>query len=158
MNAHTWDTELARKQIEDLATVPGPLLPILHSLQEKFGYIDESAIPLIARALNISQAEVHGTISFYHDFRRERPGRHLLKICRAEACQSLGCDRLIGHIQTRLGTPLGQTTRDGSITFEQIFCLGLCAMSPALMLDGKPFARVTTQIADSLIDSIRRQV
>jgi formate dehydrogenase subunit gamma len=155
-NRHDWDPELAQKQIEELGAVPGALLPILHSLQEEFGYIDEAAVPMIARTLNVSQAEVHGTISFYHDFRRQRAGSHVLKVCRAEACQSMGCEKIIGHIENRLGVKLGETTPDGAITVEPIFCLGLCAMSPSLMLDGVPFARVTQQIADSLIDSVRR--
>jgi formate dehydrogenase subunit gamma len=151
-----WDSELAQKRIDELQAVPGALLPILHALQEEFGYIDEAGVPLIARSLNISQAEVHGVISFYHDFRREHPGAHVLKVCRAEACQSMGCDKLIGHIEKRLGAKLGETSADRAITLEQIFCLGLCAMSPALMLDGKAYGRVTTQTADSLIDSVRR--
>ena len=151
-----WNAELAQNRIQELQKLPGALLPILHSLQEEFGYIDEAAVPLIARALNISQAEVHGTISFYHDFRRAAPGRHVLKVCRAESCQSMGCDSLIEHIQNRLGIPLGGTTEDGRITFEQIFCLGMCASSPALMLDDRPYARVSPDVADSLIDNVRR--
>ena len=148
-----WDSERADQCIRDLKALPGALLPILHALQKEFGYIHEAAAPMIARALNISQAEVHGTISFYHDFRRSAPGRHVLKICRAEACQSMGCDTLIRHIEGRLGVPLGETTPDGRFTVEQVFCLGLCAMSPAVMLDGKPYGRVSALVADSLIDA-----
>jgi formate dehydrogenase subunit gamma len=151
-----WDADIAQNRIQELHNLPGALLPILHSLQEEFGYIDETAVPLIARALNISQAEVHGTITFYHDFRRAAPGRHVLKVCRAEACQSMGCDSLIEHIEGRLGIPIGGTTEDGRITFEQIFCLGMCASSPALMLDDRPYARVSPEVADSLIDNVRR--
>jgi len=151
-----WNVDRAQSRIQELENLPGALLPILHALQEEFGYIDEAAVPLMARALNISQAEVHGTISFYHDFRHSAPGRHVLKVCRAEACQSMGCDSLIHHIENRLGVQLGGTTRDGSVTVEQIFCLGLCAMSPAVMLDGKPYGRVTPGVADSLIDHARR--
>ena len=156
--AHTWDVGKARDKIQDLAHLPGALLPILHALQEEFGYIDSAAIPLIADALNISKAEVHGTISFYHDFRHSPPGRHTLKMCRAEACQSMGCDRVIGHVESRLGVKLGQTTEDGSFTVDQVFCLGLCALSPAVMLDGKPYGRVTAEVADSLIDGARRRM
>jgi formate dehydrogenase subunit gamma len=155
-SASVWDPELAAKRIQELAATPGALLPVLHSLQEEFGYIDEAAVPVIARSLNISQAEVQGTISFYHDFRRERPGRSVLKICRAEACQSMGCDKLIGHIEKRLGIGLGSTTPDGTITFEQVFCNGLCATAPSLLFDGRPYGRVTPQVADALIDSVRR--
>ena len=156
--AQTWDVGKARAKIQDLAHLPGALLPILHALQEEFGYIDSAAIPLIADALNISKAEVHGTISFYHDFRHSPPGRHTLKMCRAEACQSMGCDRVIGHVESRLGVKRGQTTEDGSFTVDEVFCLGLCALSPAVMLDGKPYGRVTAEVADSLIDGARRRM
>jgi formate dehydrogenase subunit gamma len=158
IDRQTWNPDLAQERIDALEATPGALLPILHSLQEEFGYIDDAAVPLIARALNISHAEIHGTISFYHDFRHAAPGRHVLKVCRAEACQSMGCDSLIRHMENRLGIPLGGTTEDGRITFEQIFCLGMCATSPAVMLDGRPFGRVNPQVADTLIDSARRPV
>jgi formate dehydrogenase subunit gamma len=150
-----WNPERAHELIQERENLPGALLPILHALQEEFGYIDEAAIPLMARALNISQADVHGTVSFYHDFRRSLPGRHVLKICRAEACQSMGCDALIRHVEARLEVRLRETTPDGTITVEQVFCLGLCAMSPAVMLDGKPYGRISQQVADVLLDSIR---
>ncbi len=156
-SAAVWDPEKASSRIKALEKLPGALLPILHALQEEFGYIDKAAIPMIAKALNISQADVHGTISFYHDFRHEPPGRHVLKMCRAEACQSMGCEKVIQHVEQKLGIRLGQTTADGSFTVDQIFCLGLCAMSPAVMLDGKPYGRVTPEVADSLIDSQRRR-
>jgi formate dehydrogenase subunit gamma len=157
-HAEVWDAERAKRLIEPLEKTPGALLPILHALQDEFGYIDEASVPIIARALNISQAEVHGTISFYHDFRNAAPGRHVLKMCRAESCQSMGCDKLIQHVENRLGVKLGATTPDGSFTVEQIFCLGLCALSPAVMLDGRPYGRVTPQMADSLLDNARRPV
>src|SRR5579863_8736548 len=155
-NDQGWDADRALSRIHELERVPGALLPILHALQDEFGYVDKAAVPLIAQALNLSHADVHGVISFYHDFRHSAPGRHVLKVCRAEACQSMGCDSLIHHIENRLGVQLGGTTRDGSVTVEQIFCLGLCAMSPAVMLDGKPYGRVTPGVADSLIDHARR--
>jgi formate dehydrogenase subunit gamma len=151
-----WNPDRAHEVIQERENLPGALLPILHALQEEFGYIDETAIPLMARALNISQADVLGTVSFYHDFRRRLPGRHVLKICRAEACQSMRCDTVIRHVEARLGVRLGETTPDGAITVEQVFCLGLCAMSPAVMLDGKPYGRISPQVADVLIDSVRR--
>jgi formate dehydrogenase subunit gamma len=151
-----WDADRALLRIRELAHVPGALLPILHALQDEFGYVDRAAIPQIAEALNISKAEVHGVLSFYHDFRHDPPGQHILKICRAEACQSMGCDKTIQHVENRLGVKLGETTLDGSVTVEQIFCLGLCALSPAAMLDGKPYGRVSPQVADMLVDSVRR--
>ena len=155
MNA--WDNERATALIQGLQQLPGALLPILHALQEEFGYIDKAAVPLIAEALNISKAEVHGTISFYHDFRHEPPGRHVLKMCRAEACQSMGCDQLIDHVEARLKARLGETTADGSFTLDAVYCLGNCALSPAVMLDGKPYGRVSGQVADFLIEDAQRR-
>jgi len=151
-----WNAERALSRIRDLENLPGALLPILHALQEEFGYLDDQAIPLVARALNISQAEVHGTISFYHDFRRTPPGKHLLQMCRAEACQSMGCNALVQHVENRLGAKLGETTADGSFTLQPVFCLGNCALSPALMLDGRPYGRVSHEVVDFLLDSARR--
>jgi formate dehydrogenase subunit gamma len=152
-----WDPDRALVRIKELEHLPGALLPILHALQDEFGYVDEAAVPLVAGALNLSHAEVHGVISFYHDFRDTPPGRHLLKLCRAEACQSMGCDKTIEHVENRLGIKLGQTTDDGSFTVEPVYCLGLCALSPAAMLDGEPYGRVSPQVADLLINSARRQ-
>jgi formate dehydrogenase subunit gamma len=151
-----WDADRALARIRELEHLPGALLPILHALQDEFGYVDKAAVPLIADALNLSDAEVHGVISFYHDFRYDPPGRHVLKLCRAEACQSMDCDKTIAHVENRLGIKLGQTTDNGSFTVEPVYCLGLCALSPAAMLDGKPYGRVSPQIADFLIDSARR--
>jgi formate dehydrogenase subunit gamma len=155
-NMQAWDADRAQARIRELEHLPGALLPILHALQEEFGYIDSEAIPLIADTLNISRAEVHGVISFYHDFRRAAPGRHVLRICRAESCQSMGCDALVQHVEKRAGVKLGETTPDGSLTIEQVFCLGNCALSPAVMLDGTPYGRVSSNIADFLIDNARR--
>lgn len=148
-----WDVELAQSRIQELRTDPGALLSILRSLQVEFGYIDEAAVPLIARALDISQAEVNGSISSHTDFQRATPARHVLKVCRAEFCQLMGSDSLIEHIQNRLRIPPGGTTKDGRITLEQIFCLGMCGSSPALMLDESLYARVSPEIADSLIEN-----
>ena len=154
---HTWDTDRASAIIQELQQLPGAVLPILHALQEEFGYVDEAAVPLIADAVNISKAEVHGVISFYHDFRHAIPGRHVLKMCRAEACQSMGCDRVIEHVEKRLGAKLGETTADGNFTLDAVYCLGNCALSPAVMLDGKPYGRFSPQVADFLIDDIQRR-
>jgi formate dehydrogenase subunit gamma len=150
------DTARALDRIQELQHLPGALLPILHSLQEEFGYVDEAAVPLLADALNLSQAEVHGVLTFYHDFRRTPPGKHVLKMCRAEACQSMGCHGLIEHVEKRLGIKLGETTPDGSLTIEPVYCLGNCALSPAVMLDAQPYGRVSPAVADALIDSARR--
>ena len=152
-----WDADLALARIRELAHLPGALLPVLHALQEQFGYIDAAAIPLVADALNLSFAEVHGVTSFYHDFRRQPPGRHVLRVCRAEACQAMGCDSLIRHIEHRAGTKIGETSPSGSLTMEAVYCLGNCALSPALMLDGKLYGRVSASTADLLLDSMERQ-
>lgn len=153
----TWDTDRASALIQPLQQLPGALLPMLHALQEEFGYIDKGAIPLLAEALNISKAEVHGVVSFYHDFRQQPPGRHSLKMCRAEACQSMGCDRVIDHVEKRLGAKLGETTADGNFSLDAVYCLGNCALSPAVVLDGKPYGRVSVQVADFLLDNVRRR-
>ena len=150
-----WNADRAHARIQELAHLAGALLPILHALQEEFGYIHSDAIPLIAGALNISQAEVHGVIGFYRDFRTTPPGRHIMRVCRAESCQAMGCDALIRHIEDRSGVQLGETTADGSLTLEPVFCLGNCALSPAVMLDGEPYGRVSPRVADFLVDSAR---
>ncbi len=155
--AQSWDHDRAQARIRELEHIPGALLPILHALQEEFGYIDETAIPVVAEALNLSQAEVHGVISFYHDFKRAPHGKHVLKMCRAEACQSMGCEKTIRHVENRLGVKLGETTADSMFTIEPVYCLGLCALSPSVMLDGEPYGRVSPEVADFLIDSARRR-
>jgi formate dehydrogenase subunit gamma len=131
--------------------MPGALLPILHALQETFGYIDREAEQLIADALNISRAEVHGVVTFYHDFRHAPPGRHVLKLCRAEACQSTGGDALAAYAEGKVGVALGNTSADGRISMEPVYCLGLCAMAPSAMLDGRVIGRLDTQKIDTLL-------
>ncbi|MDP3197297.1 formate dehydrogenase subunit gamma [Tabrizicola sp.] len=119
----------------------GPLLPILHAIQEAFGYVPDTAIPQIAAALMLSKAEVHGVISFYHDFRSAPAGRHVLKLCRAEACQTVGADAVADRIKAALGIDWHETTADGRVTLEPVFCLGLCACGPAAMVDGRLVGR-----------------
>jgi formate dehydrogenase subunit gamma len=120
----------------------GPLLPILHALQQAFGFIPQASLSIIARALNISRAEVHGVVSFYHDFRETPAGRHVVRICRAEACQASGANALVTATTQRLGIPLHATTPDGAVTLEPVYCLGLCACGPAVMIDDKLHGRV----------------
>lgn len=120
----------------------GPLLPILHAIQEAFGYIPDSAVPQIAKALMLSKAEVHGVVSFYHDFRDKPAGRHVIKLCRAEACQTMGADAVADRIRRALGIDWHETTPDGRVTLEPVFCLGLCACGPAAMVDGRLVGRV----------------
>src|SRR5271167_2069406 len=155
-HSQDWDADRALARIQELERLPGAMLPILHALQDEFGYVDKAAIPLIASALNVSHAEVHRVLSFYHDFRRAPAGRHVLQMCRAEACQSMGCENVILHVEDRLGVKLGETTEDCSFTVEPVFCLGNCALSPAVMLDGKLYGRVSAEVADFLIDSAQR--
>jgi formate dehydrogenase subunit gamma len=126
-----WSAERASAIITEFKGMDGSTLPILHEIQHTFGFVPEPVIPMIADALNLSRAEVFGTVSFYHDFRHELPGRHIVKLCRAEACQAAGADRLMDRAEQRLGIKLGETTPDHRVTMEPIYCLGLCATAPA---------------------------
>lgn len=135
---------------------PGALLPILHGIQEAIGYVPDDAVPVIAGELNLSRAEVHGVVSFYHEFRNQAPGRHILKICEAESCQALGAEQLVHHACTRLGIEMHQTSSDGAVTMEPVYCLGNCALSPALMVDGETVGRVTPEKLDALLERLRR--
>lgn len=130
---------------------PGALLPLLHDIQHALGCIPAEVVPPIAEALNLSRAEVHGVVSFYPHFRTEPSGRHVLEICRAESCQAMGADALVTHARKTLGCDFHQTTSDRAFTLEPVYCLGLCAQSPAVMLDGKPYARVTPDKLDRLL-------
>ncbi|MDD5297556.1 MAG: formate dehydrogenase subunit gamma [Rhodocyclaceae bacterium] len=129
---------------------PGALLPILHSIQDELGYVPEEAIPVIARELDLSRAEVHGVVGFYHHFRHQPPGRHVFQVCRAEACQARGADRLLAHIEASLGCTVNETTGDGAYTLEPVYCLGQCACGPALTFDGRLHARMTPDRFDAL--------
>lgn len=142
--------------IDSMKSMEGPLLPILHGIQEEFGYVPQDTLPLIASALNLSRAEVHGVMTFYHDYRDHPAGRHVLKLCRAEACQSMGGDRLADRVKELLGIDFHQTTLDGSVTLEPVYCLGLCACSPAAMLDGELHGRLSDESLGELIMEARR--
>jgi formate dehydrogenase subunit gamma len=120
----------------------GALLPILHAVQEALGCVPQEAIPVLADELNLSRADVHGVVTFYHDFRSEPAGRTTVRVCRAEACQALGADRLVAHLQARYGVSLGETTWDRSLTAEQVFCLGNCALGPAAQVNGRLHGRL----------------
>ncbi|HLT98463.1 MAG TPA: formate dehydrogenase subunit gamma [Burkholderiaceae bacterium] len=139
--------------IERHAAQAGGLLPALHELQETFGYLPAALVDSIAQAFNISRAEVHGVISFYPDFRTDPAGTHVLRICRAEACQSMGGEELASHAVRSLGCGFHSTTPDGRFTLEPVYCLGLCAQSPAVTLDDRPYARVTPQRLEHLLKS-----
>jgi formate dehydrogenase subunit gamma len=124
---------------------------MLHALQAKFGYVDPAAVPIMASALNLSRAEVHGVITFYHDFRQHPGGRHTIKICRAEACQSMGADALIEHVKDHLGVDFHGTTSDGAFTLEAAYCLGNCACSPAMLVGDELYGRLDEKRFDSII-------
>jgi len=132
--------------------IPGALLPILHAVQDELGCIPADAVEPIAQALNLSRAEVHGVITFYPHFRGEPAGRRMVEVCRAESCQAMGADALARHIGERLGCDFHATSADGGVTLEPVYCLGLCAQSPAIAVDGRPYARMTPQAFDRLME------
>ena len=141
--------------VSDHITLEGPLLPILHAVQAEFGHVPQAALPAIADGLNLTKAEVHGVISFYHDFRAEPAGAHVVKLCRAEACQSVGADALADHARAHLGVDFNGTTPDGKVTLEPVYCLGLCACGPSALVDGKVVGRVDNARFDALIEGCR---
>lgn len=146
----TLSSERLGEIIATHAGLEGPLLPIFHAIQEEAGHIPQDALPVIAKALNISRAEVHGVMSFYHDFRASPAGRHVVKLCRAEACQAQGADALHDHAKARLGIDFHETTKGGAVTLEPVFCLGLCACGPAAMVDGKVIGRLDVEKIDRI--------
>ena len=142
--------------LDRLHDLPGALLPVLHGIQDELGYVPPEAVPVIATTLNLSRAEVHGVITFYHDFRDTPPGRHQIHICRAESCQAVGAEALIVHAQKRLGVTFHETTTDGKVTLEPIYCLGNCALSPAITIDRRVHGRVTPARFDALLAQMER--
>jgi formate dehydrogenase subunit gamma len=144
-----------RAVIEQLASAeasrPGALLPILHAIQDRFGYVPDSAVPVVAKVLNLSRAEVHGVVTFYHFFRTTPPGTHTLFVCRAEACQAMGARALEHHVREKLNVDFHETTADGRYSLEPVYCLGNCACSPAVMIDETVYGRVTPQRLDELL-------
>lgn len=144
-----------RRIAADHAAQPGGVLPALHALQARFGYVPDAATAILAELFNLSRAEVHGVVSFYHDFRRAPPGRHVVKLCRAEACQSMGARRLEAHAKKTTGIDFGETTDDGALTLEAVYCLGACAAAPAVMVDGEPVGRVDAAQFDRIVAGLR---
>ncbi len=131
--------------------LPGALLPLLHAIQDEVGYVPETSYKPIAKALNLSVAEVHGVVTFYHHFRTHKPGRHMLQICRAESCQAMGSVALEAHAKQCLNIDYHQTTKDDAISLEPVYCLGNCALSPAVMMDDEIYGRVSTADLDALV-------
>ena len=140
-SADNWDADAARRIAEGLKDLEGPLLPILHAFVEHFGFISNEAIVLVADVLNLTRAEVQGVVGFYHDFRRAPAGRHVIKLCRAEACQSMGSEALAERLERALGISFGDTTADHRVTLEEVYCLGNCALSPSVLVDGELYGR-----------------
>jgi formate dehydrogenase subunit gamma len=151
-----WSAERTAQIIAEHRGLKGPLLPILHCIQETFGCVPAGAVPVIAQALNLSRAEIHGVVTFYHDFTAEPRGRRVLKLCRAEACQAAGADALAVRAETALGVSIGKTTSDRRVTLEPVYCLGLCASAPAAMLDDRVVGRLDYARLDALIAEAQR--
>jgi formate dehydrogenase subunit gamma len=146
-----FDLDLARTLIDRKRAMRGPMLPILHDLQEQFGYIDERVIPLIADTLNVSRAETLGAISFYHDFRRAPVDGRVLKLCRAESCQSMGCEDLVSHLEHSHRVKVDDNENHSGLHVETVYCLGNCALSPAALLNGEPIGRLDRDRIDAIV-------
>ena len=147
----SWDAERAGAVIAAHGAVPGALLPMLHALQESFGYIDDRAVPLLADALNLSRAEIEGVVGFYHDFRRSHPGRHVVKVCVAEACQARGSAAVVAGLVERLRIGLNQTDSTGSFSLDAVYCLGNCALGPSALVDGELIGRLSPDGLDRVL-------
>jgi len=140
-----------RRVVADLKGRPGPVLEVCHAVQAELGYVPDGAVALVAQGLNLSRAEVHGVVTFYHYFRRTPPGKHVVSLCRAEACQSMGADALAEHAKRKLGVDFHETTADGEFSLEPVFCLGNCACSPAAMVDGRLYGRLSPEGFDAML-------
>ncbi len=162
MSSHHPNPGFDGRQLQSLvdrhAVLPGALLPMLHAIQEEFGHVPEQAVPVIAKGLNLSRAEVHGVITFYHHFRSHAPGRHVVQVCRAEACQAVGAVALEAHAKKCLGVDFHETTDDGAVTLEAVYCLGNCAVGPSLRVDDDIVGRVTPERFDEIVAELRAEV
>jgi formate dehydrogenase subunit gamma len=147
-------TDTVQTIIAELKDKPGALLPILHGIQDALGYIPADSVPVIAQGLNLSRAEVHGVISFYHYFRDTPPGKHTIHLCRAESCQSMGAIKLEAHVKSKLGINYHETTADGKFSLEPVYCLGNCACSPAMQIDHEIYGRVSAESFDATINDL----
>ena len=152
-----FDVELARELIDRRRSTPGAALPILHDLQQQFGYIDDAAVALLADALNISRAEALGVVSFYHDFRRSPVEGRVLKLCRAESCQAMGCEDLVAHLASHHGIVADDSEPDAGLHVETVYCLGNCALSPSGLLDGEPIGRLDRDRLDAIVAGAKHQ-
>jgi len=158
--AQNWDRSRVEAIAHALKGEPGALMPILRRIQDELGWVPRDSVPLIAEILNLSRAEVHGVVSFYHDFRHAPPGLHVIRVCRAESCQAVGGVALAEHIKRRLSLDFGETSPDGKFTLEAVYCLGNCACSPAATINDELFGRLSPSAFDAAIarhDQERRQ-
>lgn len=155
MTEQAWDRDAVRDIVAEWQDKPGALLPILHGIQDALGYVPPDSVPLVAEALNLSRAEVHGVISFYHYFRDTPPGKHTIYLCRAESCQSMGSETLEAHAKQKLGIDYHETTADQAFSLEPVYCLGNCACSPSIMIDKDVHGRVTPERFDAILDTVR---
>jgi formate dehydrogenase subunit gamma len=149
--------EIVDRIIESHRGKVGALLPVLHSIQNKLGHVPRQAVPMIAQAMSLSRAEIHGVMSFYHDFRSEPTGENIIHLCRAEACQAMGSRELEQHVMHRLGIAYGETTADGLVSLEPVYCLGNCACTPSIRVNDDIHARVTAQKFDELMDYLEAE-
>jgi len=154
MSTTRWDKAKVAAIAQELKDKPGALMPVLRRVQDELGWVPAECVPIVAEVLNLSRAEVHGVLSFYHDFRRDPPGRNIIKVCRAESCQAMGGVSLAEHIKRRLGCDFGHTRGDGSFTLEPVYCLGNCACSPAVVINGQLLGRVTPERFDAAISEL----
>lgn len=152
------DAQLLQHDVDALKSKPGALLPILHAVQNRFGYIPPAAVPIIAAALRQSRADVHGVISFYSDFRQQPSGAHIIQVCRAEACQAVGARALENHAKATLAVDFHQTTPDRQLTLEPVYCLGNCACGPSLKVGDRIYGRVSPEVFDDIVSELRVQV
>jgi formate dehydrogenase subunit gamma len=150
-SAHSWDRAAVERIAHSLKRKPGALMVILRRVQDALGWVPADAVPVIAKILNLSRAEVHGVVTFYHDFRHHPPGKNVIKVCRAESCQAMGAVALAQHIKDRLGCDFGQTRADGAYTLDAVYCFGNCACSPAVAVNGKLLGRVTPKLFDEAL-------
>ena len=148
---HSWDRSLVESIAYALKDKPGALMLILRRIQDELGWVPRNSVPVLAEILNLTRAEVHGVVSFYHDFRHEPPGRNVVKVCRAESCQAMGGVALAEHVKRRLECDFGATSADGAFTLEPVYCLGNCACSPAITINGELLGRVTPERFDAVL-------
>jgi formate dehydrogenase subunit gamma len=158
ISTNAWQAEDITSIVDALRHKPGALLPILHAVQNKLGYVPPESLPILAQGLNLSRAEVHGVVSFYHYFRNAPPGNHTVQICRAESCQAMGSKALESHAKRELNVDYQQTTADGEITLQQVYCLGNCACSPAIRIGDEIHGHVDADKFDQLMSDLRTQV